>query len=79
MCNHFFAHNSSKIWVVGKCSLTLAHKNNSLKVSFIVVDSDSAPILELKTSERLQLIKRICGIETNSETFFSNFMIFLVK
>ena len=68
-----FAYNCSKISVVGKCSLTLAHKNNSFKVSFIVVDSDSVPILGLKTSEHLQLIKRICRIETNSETFFSEF------
>ena len=59
------AYSGSKIPVVGKCSLTLDHKNNSFKVSFIVADSDSVPILGLKTSEHLQLIKRICRIETN--------------
>ena len=32
------AYNGLKIPVVGKCSLTLDHKNNSFKVSFIVVD-----------------------------------------
>ena len=53
--------------------MTLDHKNNSFKGSFIVADSDSVPILGLKTSEHLQLIKRICRIETNSETFFSEF------
>ena len=53
--------------------MTLDHKNNSFKVSFIVVDSDSVPILGLKTSEHLQLIKRICSIETNGETIFSEF------
>ena len=66
---------SAKKWlknsVAGKCSLTLDYKNNCLKVSFIAVDSDS--ILGLKTSEHLQLIKRICRIETNTETFFSKF------
>ena len=67
------AYNGSKIPVVGKFSSTLDHKNNSFKVSFIVADSESVPILVLKTSERLQLIKRICRIETNSETFFSEF------
>ena len=67
------AYNGSKIPVVGKCSLTLDHKNNSFKVSFIVVDLDSVAILGLKTSEHLQLIKRICRIETNGETFFSEF------
>ena len=35
------AHNGSKIPVVGKCLLTLDHKNNSFKVSFIVKVSDS--------------------------------------
>ena len=67
------AYNGSTIPVVGKCSLTLDHKNNYFKVSFIVVDSDSIPILGLKTNEHLQLIKRICQIETNSEKFFSEF------
>ena len=35
------AYNGSKIPAVGKCSLALDHENNSPKVSFIVVDSDS--------------------------------------
>ena len=64
-------YDGSKIPVVGKCSLALDHKNNSSKVSFIVVDSDSVPILGLKTIKHSQLIKRICQIETNSEMFFS--------
>ena len=66
-------YNGSKIAVVDKRSLTQDHKNNSFKVSFIVVDSDSVPILGLKTSKHLQLIKRICRIETNSKMFFSEF------
>ena len=69
----FSAYNGSKIPVVGKYSLTLAHKNNSFKVSFTVVDTDSVPILGVKTIENSKLIKRICRIETNSETFFSEF------
>ena len=32
-------YNDSNIPVVGKCSLTLDHKNNFFKVLFIVVDS----------------------------------------
>ena len=66
-------YNGSKILVVGKCSLILDHKDHSFKVSFIVVDWDSVPFLGLKTSKHLQLIKRICQIETNSEMFFSEF------
>ena len=36
--------------------------NNSFKVSFFVVNSDPVPILRLKTSEHLKLIKRIRGM-----------------
>ena len=67
------SHNGSKLPVVRKCSLTLDHKNNSFKVLFIVVDSGSAPILGLKISRHLQLIKGICRTEINSETFFLEF------
>ena len=66
-------YNGSKIPVVGKCLLTIDHKNNSFKVSFIFVDLDSVPVLGLKTNQYLQLIKIICRIETNSEMFFSEF------
>ena len=65
----FSAYNGSNIPVFGNCSLTLAHKNNYFKV----LDSESVPILGLKTSEHFQLIKRICRTERNSETFFSEF------
>ena len=34
------AYNGSNSSVVAKCSLTLDHKNNSFKVSFIVGDPD---------------------------------------
>ena len=66
------AYNDSKIPVVSKCSLTPAQKSNSSKVLF-VVDSDPVSIFRLKTRWHLQLIKRICGVETNNETFFSEF------
>ena len=65
------AYNGSKIPVIGKCSLTLACKNKSFKVSFLVVDSGSVPIPRLKTSKHLQLIKRICRIKKNNEKFLS--------
>ena len=47
--------------------------NNSFKVSFIVVDSDSVPILRLKASKHLQLIKRICRMRNVCENFSSKF------
>ena len=72
-------YNGSTFPVIGKCSLILAHKSNSFKVLFIVLGSDSVPILELKTCEHLQLSKRICRSETNNERFFSDFHNFLVE
>ena len=64
-------YNGSRIPVVGKFSLTLDHKNNCF--SFIVADLDFVQFLGLKTSEHLQLIKRTCQIERNSEKFFPEF------
>ena len=66
-------YNGFKIPVVGKSSLNVAHKNSSFKVSFLVVESDSAPVLGLKTSENLLLVKRICRIETSNDTPFPKF------
>ena len=40
------------------------------------MDSDSVPIIELKSSGYLQLIKRICGTETNNESMFKEFDVF---
>ena len=69
------AYNSSKMPVVGKCSLTLAHKSNLLKISFIVADSDSVTILRLKTSKHLQLIKEFVELKELVKRFSQYFMI----
>ena len=57
------AYNGSKIAAVDKCSLTLDHKNNSFKVSFIFVDRDSNSRVENKETF------------TTTKCFFQNFMI----
>ena len=67
--------NGSKIPVVDKCSLTIDHKNKSYKASFIVVDSDSLPIVGLKTSEYLHLIKKFVELKQIVKSFSQNFMI----
>ena len=53
---------------VSKCTLTLAHKKNSSKDSFIVLELESVQILGFKTTKHWQLIKKI-----NSEKLFSEF------
>ena len=54
-------YNSSKIPVLGKCSLTLKHNKDHFYVLF-VVDSKSVPFVGLVTSESLNLIKRISAV-----------------
>ena len=58
------AYNNSEIPVIGKCSLTLEHKNELFNVSFLVVDTKSVPILALESCENLKLIKRICSVKS---------------
>ena len=70
-------YNNSKIPVFGKSSLTLKHKKDNFDVSFIVVDSKSAPILGLSTSESLNLMKRISTVKVSDEQFFLRFIIVL--
>ena len=66
-------YNNSKISVLGECSHTLKHKNDHFDVSFIVADSKPVHILGLETSESLNLIKRISGLNVSGEQFFSEF------
>ena len=54
-------------------------KKDNFDVSFIVVDSKSAPILGLSTSESLHLMKRISTVKVSDEQFFLRFIIVLEK
>ena len=72
-------YNNSKIPVLGKCSLTLNHKKDQFDVSFILVDSKSAPYLGLATNESLNLIKCISVVNVSDEQFLSEFLIVLDK
>ena len=73
------AYNNSKIPVIGKCSLTLEHKNELFNVSFLVVDTKLVPILGLESCENLKLTKRICSVESKENLFLSEFQIVLGK
>ena len=66
-----FGYNNSKIPVIGKCSLTLEHKNELFNVSFLVVDRKSVPIFGLELCKNLKLIKRICSVESKENLFLS--------
>ena len=59
------AYNGTSIPVTGKCIGKLKLKDRTVNVLFIVVDSDSVPILGLNTSVKLNLIKQIYQISEN--------------
>ena len=59
------AYNGTSIPVSGKCIGKLKLKDRTVNVLFIVVDSDSVPILGLNTSVKLNLIKQTYQISKN--------------
>ena len=67
------AYNNSEILVIGKCSLTLEHKNELFNVSSLVVDTTLVPILGLESCGNLKLIKRICSVDSKENSFLSEF------
>ena len=60
------AYNGSNIPVHGKCILPVNHRSKKFHVLFIVVDSNNTvPIIGLKTSERLNLVRRVFKVNTS--------------
>ncbi|CAB4018481.1 Hypothetical predicted protein [Paramuricea clavata] len=67
------AYNGSSIPVHGKCIVPIQYKGQKHHLLFIVVASQTTPILGLATSERLNLIKRVYKItDTNIEEAYSS-------
>ena len=62
------AYNGTSIPVSGKCIGKLKLKDRTVNVLFIVVDSDSVPILGLNTSVKLNLIKQIYQISNDIQS-----------
>ena len=65
------AYNNTTIPIYGKCIATLKHQGTNFNTLFTVVDDNYSPILGLKTSEHLNLIKRIYNID--ADKIFSEF------
>ena len=62
------AYNDTSIPVAGKSIVPLLHKGTKHYVLFIVVSSDTTPIIGLNTSEKLNLIQRVLKVN-RCETF----------
>ena len=63
------AYSGSNIPVIGKCIANMKLKNRSIPVLFIIAETSSSPILGLKTSENLNLIKRVLHVNSSVANF----------
>ena len=66
------AYNGSSIPVTGRCILKIKHLGKTYPLLFVIVDIDSVPILGLKASEKLNLIKRVHTIDMTSDSLEQN-------
>ena len=67
------AYNGTEIPVSGKCLAKIKHKNTVTHVLFIVTDTKSSPILGLKTSSNLNLIKRAMKVDSHAQDYFKSY------
>ena len=58
------AYSGTQLNVCGRCVLSLRHKNQKFQVMFYVVDTKQIPLLGLRTSSRLDLIRRVYTVDT---------------
>ena len=59
--------------MIGKCSLTLEHRNEFFNGSF-VIETKSVPILGLQSCKNLKLIKRIHSVKSKENSFPPEFL-----
>ena len=67
------AYNGTEIPVSGKCLAKIKHKNTVTHVLFIAADTKSSPILGLKTSSDLNLIKRVMKVGSHAQDYVENY------
>ena len=73
------AYSGSNILVIGKCIANMKLKNRSIPVLFIIAETSSSPILGLKTSENLNLIKPVLHVNSSVANFTEEYSIALEK
>ena len=66
------AYNGSNIPVKGQCTLDIHHRGKNVPLLFIVAETNSPPIIELNSSEQLNLINRILSIYNSQKRNFLN-------
>ena len=67
------AYNKTDISIAGQCILRIKHRNGSTPAMFFVTKEEASPILSLKTSCDLDLIKRIETLNTESSDLLNEY------
>ena len=58
------ACNDTPIPVIGRCVTDIKHRKKTFPVMFVVADTESCPIIDLNTCERLNIIKQIMTVNS---------------
>ena len=66
------AYNNSDIPVEGKCIASVQHEGKVYKVLFMVVKSNTIPILGLNACQRLNLLQRVHMVVVDEDLSFKN-------
>ena len=66
------AYNRTSIPVTRRCTLHVVHKSKTVPVMFIVANTNAAPILGLKSSANLNLIKRVWQVDNDVPEYILN-------
>lgn len=67
------SYAGSSIPVLGKCFLKFKHRSTDYILQFIVVASDSVPVLGRSSCEELNLVKRVWAINKSNENILQEF------
>ena len=67
------AYNGTEIPVSGTCLAKIKHKITVTHVLFTIADTKSGPILRLKTSSNLNLIKRVMKVDSHAQDYFESY------
>lgn len=68
---HLSAYNGTDIPVKGSCKLKVGYNGHTFPVSFLVANIDSQLKVGLDTSTELNLIKRVCAVDSNLRQYLN--------
>ncbi|KAJ8019063.1 hypothetical protein HOLleu_42586 [Holothuria leucospilota] len=61
------SYGGAKIPILEKCRATVSHKGSKYELAFMIVAEKDQPILGLQACEKLNLIQRVCTVETEEQ------------